>query len=591
MIPIDFLHLEDQLRNFCTQLDQVHDSIIKRPDNIGTKLAALKLGRMSEARCDRLIQEFESVKDIWQPYEIIQPERSRPKRVAAAAAIGIGVVAAVSMFSQIYSHVQLSNLISETNQQMDKHIHRLNGAVKINAQNIDALNQTFHMYHGQTLDEFLKLQDIQALSTLSIALSTLETDMANIVKGLVSLSQHRLSPSLVSPAALTFPLNDLQDDLWTSKISLSISSTYEMYQLEVSHVMLENSTLLVYVHIPCYSHQHRLRLYEYRQLPLHLPTGPDPLFIIPDVRDQYLAISSSELEFQTLTSTQLDSCKLIDSQFYCPGAAVLHRDATSNCLYAIFKRNYDHIRTACLWHVANATSITPINDTHFVLFSPPPVIDYVRVHCPPDAVTTIPINQYLSVISLDPGCRAMSDSFVFTAPLDLPVYRAQLSHGYISFDPLITDLLPLDFSNSTLTHMALTLPTIHSPFSLLNDHLFSPPSFFHLFPVSYFLIILLFVIFSVYFGRSFLLSPTSPCHSCCSSFRAGSKSLPINVDTDQSLPTSFSGSAPSGAPPAPCPSPTPAPRHHEHTRTYPCLCSSPSSEIYPPFSDCRATLP
>ena len=205
MIPIDFLHLEDQLRNFCTQLDQVHDSIIKRPDNIGTKLAALKLGRMSEARCDRLIQEFESVKDIWQPYEIIQPERSRPKRVAAAAAIGIGVVAAVSMFSQIYSHVQLSNLISETNQQMDKHIHRLNGAVKINAQNIDALNQTFHMYHGQTLDEFLKLQDIQALSTLSIALSTLETDMANIVKGLVSLSQHRLSPSLVSPAAIHRP--------------------------------------------------------------------------------------------------------------------------------------------------------------------------------------------------------------------------------------------------------------------------------------------------------------------------------------------------------------------------------------------------
>ena len=361
-----------------------------------------------------------------------------------------------------------------------------------------------------------------------------------------------------------------------------------MYQLDVSHVMLHNYTLLIYIHIPCHSQLHKLYLYEYRQLPMLLPTSPQPLYIVPEIDNKYLAISTSELEFQTFSDDHLATCKVLNSQYYCPGSAVLHRNPSTSCLYAVFKQNYNHIRAACIWRVANSTSITPLNDTHFVLFSPPPTVSYIRLKCPSAAIQTLPISQVLSVINLAPGCRALSDSLVFTAPLKLPDFRPELSSGALSFNPLITDLLSTTTPNASLQQLALTLPRLKTPFSLLDSSVFTPPSFFHTFSVPLLIGSLIFLFLTLYVSRLCFLTEC-PQHAqwCLVSPARPAPHPALNTDASSIYATPFSGSAPSGAP-APLSSPPTFRGYPGTLRAYPSLDPiRDTPDHYPPVPPAR----
>ena len=130
--------------------------------------------------------------------------------------MGVGIAAAAAvMFSQIYSQNELTSLISQTQKQTEKHIKTLAESISINSDNILELNRTFSLLQNNSVNEFVKIQDMQTITSMSMTLGTLESDFAHILSGLV---------------------------------------------------MLTNYTLLIYIHIPCFSPQHLLKLYQYRQL-------------------------------------------------------------------------------------------------------------------------------------------------------------------------------------------------------------------------------------------------------------------------------------------------------------------------------------
>ena len=266
VIPVDFVALISQLDSFCDSIQHFHNIIYERPTQgeILKGLAARFKGLALE-RCQKLNKEIQTVKDIWVPNPISTPDR--PKRGGGAAVVGVGIAAAAAvMFSQIYSQNELTSLISQTQKQTEKHIKTLAESISINSDNILELNRTFSLLQNNSVNEFVKIQDMQTITSMSMTLGTLESDFAHILSGLVMLSQHKLSPALIAPSLLRQPLAELQATLWESKISLSIDDAYDMFQLDVSHVMLTNYTLLIYIHIPCFSPQHLLKLYQYRQL-------------------------------------------------------------------------------------------------------------------------------------------------------------------------------------------------------------------------------------------------------------------------------------------------------------------------------------
>ena len=562
VIPVDFKNLHDKIASFCDQVSDYVEKIQKRPDPFAFNYPDVRTAEVSVLRCRSLLSEFQAVKEIWYPQPLTTSRKSsltRRKRGGGWAVVGVGAVAAVAMFSQIYSHTQLSSLVEQTQKQTESHILRLREAISLNDDNIKQLNDSVYALSNETSKEIIKLKDAQALTALYSTLSTLESTTSRILTGLVKLSQHRLSPMLISPHSLTSPLSELQDALKPQQIFLSVANAYETYQLDVSHVMLKNLTLLIYIHIPCFSPQHKLKLYGYRQLPIELPTPSKPIFILPTVADQFLAISQSELEYQTFTKQHLLSCPLINDIYFCPGPAVLRRTSADSCLYAIFKLDYHSIRTNCRWSIANVTSIVPINNTHFIVFSPPPSLSMLRVHCPPSTINQVPLTHVLSIVTLQPGCRALSDMFVFTAPFDLPVFRPLLSSGALTYQPLLPPNVLLSSSlNDSLEQFAATLPQIQSPFSLLDPSLFSYSSSFSPLSLSALLPLALISVLLFVFIRRLLSSPR---HSTAldSATQHGdthiythetSHALPhstlLNTSSNPFFPTPFSGLAPIG---------------------------------------------
>ena len=107
------------------------------------------------------------VKDIWVPNPISTPDR--PKRGGEAAVVGVGIAAvAAVMFSQIYSQNELTSLISQTQKQTEKHIKTLADSISINSDNILELNRTFSLLQNNSVNEFVKIQEMQTITSMSM---------------------------------------------------------------------------------------------------------------------------------------------------------------------------------------------------------------------------------------------------------------------------------------------------------------------------------------------------------------------------------------------------------------------------------------
>ena len=138
----------------------------------------------------------------------------------------------------------------------------------------------------------------------------------------------------------------------------------------------------------------------------------------------------------------LAACRTINDISFC-NHNIICRDSDNDCLMALFKQDTKLIGTVCKWTFADKPSVSQLNSTSYAVFSPPSAIIDLRVKCPGQHLENRTTITGLAIIHLPPGCQALCDKFIFTAPNDIPVFTERVTAGQISFNHSLTHLLIL----------------------------------------------------------------------------------------------------------------------------------------------------
>ena len=469
VIPIDFQHLAEQIASFC---DATLNYRTMMKEKEGSYLFSHTTSRLSYStydRCNDMRDDLSSIRSVWTSASSITltqrtkvETHARPRRQLAV--LTIGVLSILSCFSQLYSQKQMFTLLQETNDNTNNAIKKLDGLeskVQLNANNIVHLNKTIEAFSNNINHTFNTMSDVMIGMSFHVLLNSLDAQLNKLITGISLLSKHRLSPLLVRPVFLIRHLRELRNTLLQKNVIMGVENIYDLFDMDVSHAMLANNTLLVYVHIPCFHPDQLMTLYHLHPVPVKLPTIPVS-YVLPHSTHDYLALSTSELEFQSYSMNDLNECRILNDIRYCH-RNIVRRDIDNDCLMSLFKQDTMLIRNNCPWKLATVPQVTQYNSSHFAVFVPPPGSIDFRLRCPHSRFENRSTMTGLSIIQLDPGCHALCDQFVFTAPNDVPIYSEVISTGLITLKPFFD---PLTNLTTDFNAFAATLRASQRPLSL-----------------------------------------------------------------------------------------------------------------------------
>ena len=298
VIPVDFSELERQIHTFCKAVRTYRDFMKVKEGEYLLGYTSNRLGYTAMSRCLEIEDNFNSIKSVWANTDMSAMNTkvkflNRPARQLAI--LTFGVLSVLTCFSQIYSQSQMFSLLKQTEENSNDAVMKLDALasrVQLNDENIQILNKTVDMIRISLQSSIATLTDVQAGMAFHVLINSLDTKLTHITNGLAMLGQHKLSPLLIRPLYLVKPLQDLQTQLMKRNIIISLDNVFELFSLDVSHSMLVNGTLLIYVHIPCYHPGQLMDLHELHPVPVRLPTLP-PSYVLPYSSTRFLAISHS----------------------------------------------------------------------------------------------------------------------------------------------------------------------------------------------------------------------------------------------------------------------------------------------------------
>jgi hypothetical protein len=210
-------------------------------------------------------------------------------------------------------------------------------------------------------------------------------------------------------------------------------------------------------------HKALLRLYKLHPIPLPLT---DSYFLIPDVKNDVLAISASDSRYAVqLSSTDLMGCFRANQMFMCERFGVLNRGYNDTCLGALYNQQFVTAQNLCRFEIAPiAERVYQLEKHHFLIYLPAPLT--VPIRCRNGTTTEKHLAKGHQEVFISPGCEAefhqhkiMTDTSItfpadvihfewvwdqikitnFMDPADLPADLVKLAETGIS-RPTLADL-------------------------------------------------------------------------------------------------------------------------------------------------------
>jgi len=196
---------------------------------------------------------------------------------------------------------------------------------------------------------------------------------------------------------------------------LLLSNPSHLTQLEVSHFY--NGTYLnLILHIPIAPANSIMRLFKLHPFPL--PFANDT-FLIPDVRNDVLAVSNTNVRFSSqMSSLELQSCSRVNKIYLCERNGVMNKFPEDTCLGALYHQKFDLAKSICQFHVEPAREfIYQLLNNWFLIYVMAPVTVPVtcqdknhfewhlkagitRQHLPAGCTADLPRNLLLSDLSI-----------------------------------------------------------------------------------------------------------------------------------------------------------------------------------------------
>ena len=378
-----------------------------------------------ENHCHRLLYDVEEAEHVWLrgqltdtiPRVLRHTTLPRVKRQFFLAGLLIGA-AVVAITSYYFSNSALLD-ISYGNSQNPitiRHLQDHENRITKNERSIKIL-KTHLIEVGKTVDElYEETQLFHVLLTIDGMISDLTMDTYKFLEGLRKLHSNRFSDHLVETSQIVPILQELKLKLASLNLVPTVVHSKQMYELETSHIIFENGTVRVFVHLPTYRQNSLMDVHEFVSTPVHLGDGH---FAYPQPYGKYLASNQGNNLFKVFTDEEFTKCDEIEGTHYCRNTNWYEKRYQDNCLINLYLHDTQRIKDHCHFLITKQDeSVTQINFELFNLFSLQPV--KLNYKCPGETLQT---DSYefdgAQEIRIRPACLVDSPGYLMEGAADV----------------------------------------------------------------------------------------------------------------------------------------------------------------------------
>jgi hypothetical protein len=287
----------------------------------------------------------------------------RDKRALGAVAPPLAV-AATAM--GLFNRAQIENLRGELFQQK-KATRRLFEVVQDFSQNFVGLQNSFNELRSLLFSLVLAnptLLDAQ----LSRIENQLRDRLHRVTHAIQSAVHQRFAVDYLNPAEMAELFKKVEERANEAGCELLIQYHSDLFQIETS-LLYDGQDAHLLLHVPMTPKNSLLRLFWLHPFPL-------PMFethhLLPDVKDNVLAISSTDTRFNLqLSSTDLMSCHQVNQIFMCDSFGVMSKRFNNTCLGALYMQQFTAAQTLCPFKVVPVEErVYQLRKGHFIAYLP-----------------------------------------------------------------------------------------------------------------------------------------------------------------------------------------------------------------------------
>lgn len=268
----------------------------------------------------------------------MSPINTRKPRQAGIG-IGLGVV---GIGMSIYNSYKISELRAElqdvrqgTRLIAQELIEQYN-ATQILSESMKKIHETCKIIIAAAGQVNERTRSMIAFEYVSVLVKTLTNDFGVWVRGLESLLQGTLRPSLVKTEDLRKSLQELQNKAEKKGYHLLNRDLASIYKEAITYVATEDKKIEIYLHIPLMDRK-PLDLYEYISIPINMTN--ELMVFIEEKSKNLLAMDEFGSVGLELQKNDLVHCKVRPTAngklFNCPNTGLLESDVKKTCLGAI----------------------------------------------------------------------------------------------------------------------------------------------------------------------------------------------------------------------------------------------------------------
>lgn len=316
------------------------------------------------------------------------------------------------------------------------------------------------------------------LARLRTYFSQLETKVSQHEHLLQQLQHQKLAVDFLDQRALTLLFNQAKKRAKSLGFHLLLQRPADVFQIKASHFFNGPGTVLsVVLHLPIAPEDSMMRLFRLHPFPL--PFSNDT-FIIPDVRNDILAVSNSNFRYTSqMSSVDLLGCLKINRLYMCERNGVLQKHPEDSCLGALYHQKFDLAKRICNFNMEPAREfIHQLMDNWFLIHLMEPTT--VPVLCSNNTHLEWHLKPGVTRQHLGAGCvadfprhRLLSDVSILV-PQDYVQF--DMEWDPVSFMPEVRELILPEFKR--LERLGATNVALSTLQSLVTHSMANPP-FYH----------------------------------------------------------------------------------------------------------------
>ena len=338
--------------------------------------------------------------------------RGKRQIIAILGAIGLGIA---TIGSYLFGQSQVADLANSNEDNLEHAVVILQNhetRVSVNEVALRRLSSNFTMLSNH-LDTVEKVLAVTLRANMANTL--VEKEIRRIIEGLTLLHLHKLSVKLVDTRSLDEALGRLSVAASQRGLKLVSLAVEDIFVYQTSHVVYTDGKCRIIVHVPAIRDEALLQLHEFIPTPVSL--GVENHFVVPRPEGgTILAVNMEANVFRVMSLTDLNACTRLLQHYQCPNSNVFDKRMEGSCLMALFKSDHDQIREHCLLELSPPRDyLAQISATVFLLFHTDD--SYVDLTCGPQSPVRRELFKGLRRIQLVPGCKAVTNSFIFDGSL------------------------------------------------------------------------------------------------------------------------------------------------------------------------------